>query len=329
VSTYDRHIAWENLIRDIEAGTPKRIPIHGTPKGEFVVAPGGKSLAVRIVYDGAEVQVVDMPSSIDVMSEALEDEMWLRVESGDPNLFQHFHSFASTMLDLVQLDGKDPVSAMHETIEAWRNLLKRPSRMSDEQEIGLLGELWVLWHLIERHGSDALKMWTGVSGEPHDFRLGPIDLEVKTTRTVRRVHTINGLHQLAPVGETPLLLLSLQFQPAPPSRGMSLPDWIDRVREAIWRIGPSLVPVFDKSLREAFDYHDHQAHNFNTQFELRTAPMLIPVDESVPRLTPTSVHDSLGESAHRLVAVTYQVDFTGLGFPPTDSRFAELLFIPS
>jgi hypothetical protein len=270
-----------------------------------------------------------MPSNISVASEELEGRKWVRVESAEPALFQHFHSFASTLLDLVQLDGTDPIAAVHETIDAWRNLLKRPARMSDEQEIGLLGELWVLWHLIQRHGSDAVKMWTGITGEPHDFRPGPIDLEVKSTRTVRRIHTINGLHQLESVGDTPLFLLSLQFQPAAPSRGRSLPDWIGRIRKALHALDPGLVPMFDRALTDAFDYHDHQVSHFSTVFELRTPPMLIPVDERVPRLTPTSVQSQLGDSAHRLVAVTYQVDFTGLGFPPSDSRFAEQLFMPS
>ena len=65
----------------------------------------------------------------------------------------------------------------------WHRLLQggRDSRLSDQEQKGLIGELLVLVrHILPALGAtDAVRCWTGPLGSPHDFEISHIHVEAK------------------------------------------------------------------------------------------------------------------------------------------------------
>ena len=63
----------------------------------------------------------------------------------------------------IQIEGIDPVRALEQTLEQWREILAVRSRLSREAEVGLLGELSLLEALVSVEGPDAASSWRGAS----------------------------------------------------------------------------------------------------------------------------------------------------------------------
>jgi hypothetical protein len=93
------------------------------------------------------------------------------------------------------VDVARAVLALESSLALWRALLQTSALLSEEKQVGLAGELWLLERLLRGLGPRALDAWVGPGGQSHDFRLGDFEFEVKATSGTRRVHMINGLNQ--------------------------------------------------------------------------------------------------------------------------------------
>ena len=69
-----------------------------------------------------------------------------------------------TLLGLAMFAG-----AVNAAVANLRNLLAARTRLSEEQQRGLLGELLLLERLLLEHGPTALEWWLGPAAEQHDF----------------------------------------------------------------------------------------------------------------------------------------------------------------
>jgi hypothetical protein len=237
-------------------------------------------------------------------------------------LFPYFHGFSLSVADRIQLDGLDAGAAVNECVVRWKDLLRLVTLLSPERQLGLVGELWLLSHLVARLGpADALAAWTGPTRAAHDFRFGRYEIEVKATRGERRVHVISSDTQLVASPECELYLLSLQFTLAGAEAGESLASRITAVRDQLKN--RSLVQVFDAALVAGYGLDASDLDQYSAAVKLRTSPYLVPIDADFPRVDLAG--SASGNAVARISDVRYRVDVEGLGFVAGSPQFDEVI----
>lgn len=303
------------------AVAPVAVRLDGPAMVQLVYDPEPRRLSLRAPV-GAEDLEPSPLSQITIAARVMDEAEWLEIATQDRDLFPYFHGFALSVADRIQLDGLDSNAAVNECVTRWRDLLQQVGRLSPEQELGLLGELWLLCHRIKRRGpADALESWMGPTGAAHDFRFEGVEVEVKATRSEHRAHIISSETQLVASAGCSLYLLSLQFAAAGPGEGWSLAEAIDDARGGL-ELG-QLVQQFDQVLFEGHGLRMADAVTYRARLKLRSGPYLVPVDEAFPRVTPAAYlgTDALG----RILDVRYRVNVDGLGWSADSDEFQELL----
>jgi hypothetical protein len=308
-----RHLEWERLRGLINEGKSLRSGIEGDPWLELLVEEGGNSIGLLIPYSGSSRKLLPKFEHVELNVRKIDDKAYLHASTSCKRLFQEFYSFLTGVADTIQLHHKPPLEAISERLEAWRRLFARLKRLSPEEETGLIGELWFLERLISIRGLPALESWTGPLGEPHDFGLSGLDIEVKTTRTAKRIHNIRGLSQLVPTGGKNLSLISVQLQPAGGGKGFSLPSLARVILIALDPDAPGRER-FRNILKDRFGYTAEDSELYEETFILRTEAKIIPVDSSCPKILRTWIDTQVGsDTSARIVDVDYRIDVEGLG----------------
>lgn len=229
--------------------------------------------------------------------------------------YMHYEAYVLLVSIVDQLEsGASFRHAVSESLAALKGLLSSRRRMSDEKEAGLLGELLVLRHAIDRLGEDqAMQAWLGPYAEEHDFGFEDFDVEVKTTRSESRTHVIGTESQLQPAPGRPLFLLSVQVTLAGASEdGFSLPEIIASVRERIDRVRR----IFDAAL-QGLGWAEEAADLYKTRVQIRSAPRAYLVNSQFPAITASRL-DQVVPQRTLVSAVSYRVDVSHLNFmvPP-------------
>lgn len=211
--------------------------------------------------------------------------------------------------------GASFAAAAGAALRHLRLLLKSKRRLSDQQQLGLIGELLLVRHLLESKGEEAtFDWWLGPLAEQHDFAMPFLDVEVKTTAAERRDHMISGAGQLDPVPGRPLWLLSVQLTRAGGGDGISLAELVGEVRNSLH----TREAVFVSHL-EGLGWRDEDQILYDEHFMLRSEPRAYLVDRDFPAIT----HDTLNAAVPHPELITrlvYRIDVTTLvpgdpGFP--------------
>ncbi|MCF2586104.1 PD-(D/E)XK motif protein [Brevibacterium sp. UCMA 11752] len=157
-----------------------------------------------------------------------EDTRHLDVVCTDARLLRTFLSMIGEMLNRAAESGKSCLDELAEVLESWREALSRESREIDRKRaIGLFGELTILEALARKDPSRALSLWTGPSGNRHDFSRSNA-LEVKTlTQPGIPAVTIHGARQLDPPIGAKLHLVA--FRVLENANGSSIAELNDRL----------------------------------------------------------------------------------------------------
>jgi hypothetical protein len=172
-------------------------------------------------------------------------------------------------------------------------------------------------------GVAALQAWTGPRRQSHDFRLADGEFEVKTTSGSGRVHTINGLGQLVPSVGFDLYVVSLQVTHAG-SGGATLAEAVEQIVAELGH-GSDAERIFFELLTLS-GYRPADAPRYPRRRRLLGPPLLVPVVDGCPRLTPEAIAVlPAAFAAERIRDVTYRIDLHGLGVPDGDPRFLEVL----
>jgi hypothetical protein len=315
---------WPEVRRLLERGDPQTILLEGTVPLELRVDGERGTTSLRCPVDGpADLRGFGAPEELILRS--LDDpDPRLEISVADIELVPHFLGFVETVVDAIQLQGAEATGAIQTSMRLFRRLLRDVHLLSRERVLGLLGELWVLNRLIDAGGGGALESWTGPRGEAHDFRIGGVELEVKTTARQRRVHLIHGLDQLEPSPGADLHLVSLQLASGgAASESFSLAERLAATRKRLDGFGRG--EEFGRLVIGRHGIAPEDEHRYDERFRLRSAPVLIKVDESFPRLTRDDIDAAPNPEMHRVVEVEYEVDVEGLGVADGAPEFTTVL----
>ena len=103
------------------------------------------------------------------------------------------------IVDRIQLGQLSFDEAVVRTLQDFGEILTGAARLGADREVGMVGELLILGHLITTLGSgDAIQAWRGPSREEHDFDLGVGDVEVKDHLVGDAYDWMGSLSQLQP-----------------------------------------------------------------------------------------------------------------------------------
>lgn len=315
---------WEDLRRDyIDTGLPHRLVVRPAPGIHVFTDAGAARVGARFELaadaPGADPSALEKIITVDV---SVEGRRWLEVSTTAPALFESFYRLVGQISEAVLADAT-PQAALAQAVSLWETLVEQAVVLSEERQAGLFGELIFLERLLLAGVSDAVGTWVGPDRQAHDFRMGEIEFEVKTTSGAKRVHTINGIGQLAPSAGCSLYLLSMQTTDAG-TGGRSLPELVDDVR--------ALTPSGEKKGLEtrldASGYAERHRAHYGRRRRLRSPMMLIPVGDGVPRLVPEALTALPAiYASEKIGRVVYDIDVTGLGDP--DGTHAFLTVIPA
>ena len=314
----DRHLSWPNLLEYLDAGAPALVRIAGPPDVDLVIEPDEPRIALR----GPWPEAGDIPDlagyrHLDsrVGTGAAGD--WVEFAVSGRGVLREAYPMLVAVADRVQLRGDGMGTAIGHVLASYRELLSSLGRLSDDQELGLFGELLVLDHLIGSVGENAaVHSWRGPTREEHDFGLGDFDIEVKTTLSGDRSHRISSLTQLDPPPDRDLWLVSVQLT----TRGIggaSLPESIERMMDRL--SDPVLKGLFAERLTGA-GWDPTHSHLYSRRFVLRSEVLAFRVTHEFPAITARRLGIA-GLPIERFGQVSYVLHTAGL---PPDSPPIEL-----
>jgi hypothetical protein len=236
-----------------------------------------------------------------------------------PHLHELFSILVNEVLDLLKKDSSRPDQTCRQVLDRWRELLERePSGLLGiEKLVGLFGELWFLREMVQRN-PNAVRYWTGPRGSRHDFSVGTLAIEAKSTLSQRgRFVEIHGHQQLEPPDKGELYLTILKLEQVP-ALGESLPELI----ESIMQQGGdrytllNLIAQVDVGLLTLDEYKDIRFRlNENRIYE---------VNGEFPRIISNSFVD--GTLPNGVIKLTYQIDLSTEPPVPLDSSAVVQLF---
>lgn len=319
-----RHLAWEQLKDRIKDGIPfvYRIPSPTTdgPSIDILVSELGAELSMWIPCTTPMTPPPSPLVEIDISLITTPTGQKIEIKTRLASLFQEIYSFFVSISDKIQLNQADPFAAVHETLDGWRELLKTRAILSEEAQLGLRGELHILRMLTTIIGDQALAAWTGPQKQPHDFRIGAVELEAKATTGVTHTHIINGLRQLEPSPGHRLYVYSMRFAPAGAKAGTTLSEDIEATRA---ELGSAARIRFDAIIKEHFGYRNEHSVHYRLNLQVAGTTQLILVDDSCPRLTVPLIQSIPHRG--RISDVSYRANFEGLGFSVGISEFYDVI----
>lgn len=292
------------------------------PEVSYVVGNDGREIALYVELERRHQPPRSPLPSIRIDQIAERGMRMARIRTTQAALIRDFHDLLNAVADRIVTHDRTLDQAFGETVRAWSALLDRPRGLGVEKRIGLIGELSVLSSIARVHNwTTAMRAWKGPDREEHDFGLPGFDLEVKTTASEERRHTIHGLGQLTPTGDRPLWLVSLQVTRGG-TDGRTLADCVHSVRNAVADKDPASLDRLDRQLAVTGwnpDLPDDE------RWRLRSGPLALLVEDQLPRIDLQSVPAPFRDRIHN---VTYTLDVGGLAPTPEPPPLLVDLRIP-
>lgn len=281
-----------------------------TPAGPVLAATdteGNRHILVPIPANQRSRRTID-GANLQVRESAIESEhdyqRYLDVCTVNRRLDSLFNDLGADLLVAIESAPDRAVAAANDVLSRWRALFApAPRALSNDQIVGLFGELLTLQTLIESSPS-ATDTWLGPLGKPHDFVSGAGDIEVKSTADPESNRTrIHGIDQLDRIDERPLFVQWVRVRTDP--TGESLVELALRISEAV----DDRELFFERLAAAGVTPADQE--RYPERFAV-VETVTIPVKDSFPRITP----DALGrvDIALPIYAVEYSIDL-----PVTDA----------
>jgi len=243
----------------------------------------------------------------------------LEVSTGSTALQRQFYHFAMAVAERVIVEGLPATQAVDLELGCFAELLGSLPILGIERQIGLMGELLFLELLVERFGAVSVEAWLGPQGEPHDFRIKDREFEVKTTSSVKRVHTIHGADQLVPSKGCTLSLISIVLGPPGAGNGRSLADLVAQLGNRL--ASDNVASLKFLSALESSGYRTVDSVHYTRKFIMRRPMALVPVDHLFPTISRPVIQRILDTKASRVESIQYDVNVEGLECDETSTEF--------
>ena len=202
-------------------------------------------------------------------------------------LYNQFNTLLVLILSKIKYDKKSSYVSVKEAMREYRSLLTKSKDdiLSNEQIIGLLGELYFAEKIVEIN-EDAFDNWHGPECLRHDFRRNNVSIEIKSQKLREEdTPTINGLLQLVPPEDAELFFIHCVFEQN--DQGVSIPD----MKERLEKLGVSSEDLERKLNDAGVDYtHLDRYRHPTKKFRLERLEYYF-VDEGFPKITPSSFID--------------------------------------
>ena len=168
--------------------------------------------------------------------------------------------FRTLCLDIVSVASRATSEAEAISISLmrtwrWHHLLRGGSdtRLTPQEQMGLLGELFVLERLLlpSLEPADAVSAWRGPFDAPKDFQIGRIAVEAKAHRSGATPSiAISSEDQLDAEDIDMLFLFVTELNSAPvdAADSVNLQDVANRLTDRIYSLNPSSATAFESLL---------------------------------------------------------------------------------
>ena len=237
---------------------------------------------------------------------------YVEVSTNSKDLFRPIYLLIGDVVSRLVDGEQDSLRALDLSLSDFESLVAKSAQMSEEKAIGLYGELLVLRELLDKKSGSA-SSWIGASGESHDFRLGAVELEVKTTTANVRVHKIHGLNQLCPTPGHALQVISIRIGSPGSGTGQTVNDLVALIRTKLCADESSLKR-FNQCLDEIGYDSEHAA--CLVKYQLVGFPTVISIGTDFPIMSYEWLSKALGAApSSRIRDVDLTLDLEGLGSP--------------
>jgi hypothetical protein len=320
-TTGGQHLSWPNLLEYLTAGAPAIVRIAGTPNVDLVIEPTDQRIAIRGPWPGTgDVPDLGAYRHLDTRVGTDASGDWVEFAVSGRGILQEAYPVLTAVADRVQLHGDGMGAAIAGVLDSYRRLLSSLGRLSEQQELGLYGELLVLNHLVRSVGEGkAVASWRGPMREEHDFGLDSFDIEVKTTLSEDRSHRISSLTQLEPSPERDLWLVSIQVTTYGVG-GTTLPKSIETTTDAIRNLTDR--SFLAERLADA-GWDPAHGHLYTRRFTLRSEILTFRITSEFPAITAPHLQ-SAGLPIERFSHVSYILSTSGLVPDPPPTELQQL-----
>lgn len=313
----------DTLEKYFRSGAVTAHLISESPEAIVRIDGTGQKISLLTPHTGMVQNTAEL-KRVSTGLETLNGREWARITVDARNMYTEAYGL---MLSIVQAmrGGATFAAATTAAMTNMKALLAAKPQISEQKQIGLVGELLLFRALLNTFDEDSvIDWWLGPLAEERDFAFPAFDVEVKTTTGESRTHVINGAGQLEPSPGRPLWLVSIQITRAGGDpNGFTLPGLIHELRERLATTRERFVAYL------AFEnWEDDDAAMYPKSYILRTTPAAYLVDDDFPAVTPSRLHSVVPHS-DLVSAVTYRVDvssrtpsdpgepLTGFISPPT------------
>lgn len=230
---------------------------------------------------------------------------WIDLASTDPTSQRTFSSLCADIIAELPDDGPADPGTVFAVLDRWRRFWAAArGGLSPDEQVGLLGELWMLLEWLPAVTVATVTAWQGPLKGRHDYVTDSVSVEVKTTRagTGPVVHRVSRLDQLDEPGEGVLYLLSIRAV-SDPLGGDSLDALIQRARDAAAAAGPTCSALLEDRLRQ-LKLTPEDSGRYTEPMRVVLHELYL-VGEGFPRLVPASFPAGLPAG---VVNVAYSLD---------------------
>ncbi|WP_298864140.1 PD-(D/E)XK motif protein [uncultured Microbacterium sp.] len=286
------------------------------------IDPGHETIELTTPASGSDPEVTSFEHLAFTRFRA-EGQEWFRLTVNATDMHYEAYVLVASVADQLRA-GTSFRHAVSEAVFTLKDLLASRRRLTEEKELGLIGELLVLSHVLVAEGeAAAMAAWLGPLAEEHDFAFAEFDAEIKTTKSESRTHLIGSDTQLEASPGRPLYLVSIQLTRAGnANQGFGLPTLVDDIRNRL----DQTLRTFDSAL-EGLGWHNADKDLYRSRFMHRNAPRAFFVDDEFPAITSSRL-DQVVPNRPYVSGVTYRVNVADLAHAAISSPLHDFCEVP-
>lgn len=236
----------------------------------------------------------------------------LQIRAAEQRFEEVFLWFANDIVSTVEnANGRSIKDLIMMRLSRWREFFQNGGEtgLSREAQIGLFGELYFMKTMISNglQLESMLSGWCGPDGYPHDYKLGSLDIEIKTSAAKNGRIPISNEFQLDDSnGRLYLAYLEADVR----TQGeITLPSLVEEIRRLFETINSA--DLFDDKLVSAGYYEKQKSLYENTYYKCSEF-LCFEVGQGFPRITPAMIPagvDSVKYHIQLSACTNWQLEF--------------------